>query len=459
MADDTFLSVLLPEVVTEVPGPESKRLAADLRRHESRNVTYVSDHWPVFWERAEGVNVWDVDGNRFLDLTSAFAVAGLGHARPELVQVMSRQASRLLHGMGDVHPSGVKVELCARLSELTFERWGAGPGKVILSTSGAEAVESSLKTALLATGREGILAFEGGYHGLGYGALLPTGIEKFRAPFSSQLVPVSTWLPFPRRDADLEVLRERLKGMAGGRIGAVLVEPIQGRGGVVIPPPGFLGMLREWCDQVGALLVFDEIYTGFNRTGSLFCCEEEGIVPDLICLGKALSGGFPISACVGRAEVMDAWPESTGEALHTSTFLGHPVGCAMALEALRIHQATETRDQVASLADRLGRTLAQLDAPIIREVRGRGAMWGVELAIEAGGREAGRVFAGAVTQFLLERGILILPGGLAGNVLSLSPPFAMRGEEVAHAGAELAEALRVVGLPGATGEAGAGAYE
>ena len=323
-----------PEVVTEIPGPKSTRLAAELRRHESRNVTYLSKEWPVFWERAEGVNVWDVDGNRFLDLTSAFAVAGLGHGRAELVHALTTQAGTLLHGMGDVHPTRLKVDLCAQLSALTYERWGAGEGKTVLSNSGFEAVETALKTAHLATNRRGVLAFEGGYHGLGYGALLPAGFDKFRAPFASQLADLTTLLPFPDSDGDLSATRARLAQLDASEIGVLMVEPIQGRGGIVIPPAGFLSLLRDWCDAHGVILVFDEILTGFYRTGALFACDHEGVVPDLICLGKALSGGFPISACVGKASVMDAWPVSAGEALHTSTFLGHPVGCAMALEAL-----------------------------------------------------------------------------------------------------------------------------
>ena len=136
-----------PEVVTEIPGPKSTRLAAELRRHESRNVTYLSKEWPVFWERAEGVNVWDVDGNRFLDLTSAFAVAGLGHGRAELVHALTTQAGTLLHGMGDVHPTRLKVDLCAQLSALTYERWGAGEGKTVLSNSGFEAVREEVAEA------------------------------------------------------------------------------------------------------------------------------------------------------------------------------------------------------------------------------------------------------------------------------------------------------------------------
>lgn len=420
---------MLPELITEIPGPESGRLAAQIGEYESRNVTFLADDWPVFWERAEGVNVWDVDGNRFLDFTAAFAVAGLGHGRTEVVESAAAQAGQLLHGMGDVHPSRPKADLCRRLSELTFERWGAGRGKTVLSNAGFEAVETALKTAVLATGRPGVVAFEGGYHGLGYGALLPAGFEKFRGPFAGQLADVAHRLPFPVDHPELEAVRNRLEEIDAAAVGAVVVEPIQGRGGIVIPPPGFLALLREWCDRAGALLVFDEIYTGFQRTGRWFACEHEGIVPDLICLGKALSGGFPISACVGKASVMDAWPPSTGEALHTSTFLGHPVGCAMALESLRLHQLPATAEQVAACGARMEAVLKGLAGPGIRAVRGCGAMWALEFAAAGAGAAAARR--------LLADGILLLPAGPHGEVLAFTPPFGIGEGEIDFLGSRL----------------------
>ncbi|YCM46056.1 aspartate aminotransferase family protein [Verrucomicrobiaceae bacterium 227] len=411
---------MFPELNTSIPGPGSLELAEKLREHESRNVTYVDPSWPVFWDRAEGTNVWDVDGNRFLDFTSAFGVAGLGHRNVEVVAAMQAQSEKLLHGMGDVHPTALKVELCARLSEMTFERWGAGMGKVVLSNSGFEAVESALKTARLATGKSGVVAFSNGYHGLGYGSLLGTDLEKFRGPFVDQLAEVTTRLPYGEFDDP---------DPAG--IGAVLVEPIQGRGGKIIPPPEFLPKLRAWCDRHGVILIFDEIYTGFHRSGKLFACEWDGVVPDLICVGKALSGGFPISACVGKAEVMDAWPESTGEALHTSTFLGHPVGCAMALKSLEILQRDETVALVAKTGHLLEEKLRALTWSSIQEVRGRGLMWGVELHENAG----------PLLARLLQKGLIFLADGPQGNVLSFTPPFILKEEEMDFALAAIEEAL------------------
>ena len=248
------------------------------------------------------------------------------------------------------------------MSRITFERWAkAKPaassqldtGKVIFSNSGFEAVESALKTAMLATGKRGVIAFEGAYHGLGYGALNATHREYFRGPFRSQLARVRPFRAIPNRrrraDKSVRLVTSLLKSVtAFGRfsrekIGAILVEPIQARGGCNVPPKNFLPLLRQVCDEHGALLILDEIYTGFGRTGKWFACEHSGVVPDLICLGKALTGGFPLSACVGRADLMDAaWPASTGEAIHTSTFLGHPVGCAMALAQISEIRRLET---------------------------------------------------------------------------------------------------------------------
>ena len=322
---------MLPELHTSIPGPESLRLAARLKEVECRNTTYLSPDWPVFWEKAEGVNVWDADGNRLLDFTSAFGVATLGHGFS--ARAAEAQAGQLIHAMGDVHPARLKVELCERLSAITFERWTGEKGKTLLGNAGFEAVEAALKTAVMVTGRSDILSFEGAYHGLGYGALLGAGIEWFRAPFEKQLSRVTTWLPFPGNgdEPSWQNFLTALSSVDPATIGAVLVEPMQGRGGIMIPPMEFLRELRSWCDQHGAVLILDEIYTGLNRTGKLFGCDWSSVVPDLICLGKSLSGGFPISACVGKASIMDAWPETHGEALHTSTFLGNPLGCAMAI--------------------------------------------------------------------------------------------------------------------------------
>jgi len=300
----------------------------------------------------------------------------------------------------------------------------------LLSSSGSDAVETAIKTALLATGRAGILAFEGAYHGLSLGALDCTWREDFRAPFQARL-------PHKTRFARYGDLADvsRIAREHGDEIGALLVEPVQGRGGERVPPQGFLTGLRRLCDEHGWLLIADEIYTGFGRTGATFACDHEGVIPDLLCVGKGLASGMPISACLGRREVFDAWPISQGEALHTQTFLGHPVSCAAALASLEVSEsldlASRSRELGAKALDRLSRTLSGCSA--IRDVRGRGLMIGIEC-------ESADVSL-AVTQQLLEAGYVLLPSGEGGRVISLTPPLVIGEKTFLEACDVLAEVL------------------
>ena len=412
---------MLPLLKTRVPGPRSRALARQLRQHECRNTTFVSANWPIFWERARGCNVWDADGNRFLDLTAAFGVAGVGHSNPRVTAAARRQLGRLAHAMGDVHPNELKVRLGCELSELTFGRWSRQSklrnqkSKILLANSGSEAVETALKTAMLATGRPGVIAFVGAYHGLTYGALDATAWNYFRAPFHPQL-PGFTVHVAPAESAVRAAFEQSGRG-----IGAVIVEPIPGRGGMVMPPAGFLPMLRRVCDEHGALLIADEIFTGFCRTGRWFAVEHWDVTPDLICVGKAMSNGFPIAACVGRDGVMDAWPESTGEALHTSTHLGNPLGCAMALAAIAEMKRLKLDERACRLQDRL-------------PGRGLGFMKGVQLPDAAACHRA--------VQRLLRRGIIALGGGEHGNVLTLTPPLTISDQELDCAAEEIARATK-----------------
>jgi 4-aminobutyrate aminotransferase-like enzyme len=437
-----------------------------LRNYESRNVTFLDPDgsWPIVWRRARGVHVWDADGKRYLDLTAAFGVAAAGHAHPRVIAAGQRQLARLPHAMGDVHPHEPKARLARELSRITFERWTAGgsgqrgrkprrvTGKVIFCNSGFEAVEAALKTAMLATGNAGVVVFEGAYHGLGYGALNATHRRHFRGPFLPQLRGFGRFAPFPsaatepaagRQDAAalrrVAVRIERL--FRRHAIGAILVEPIQVRGGVRMPPPGFLPLLRRLCDRHGALLILDEIYTGFGRTGRWFACEHAGVVPDVICLGKALTGGFPLSACVGRADVMDrAWPASAGEAIHTSTFLGNPVGCAMALGQI----ATMRRLGLAGRSARLGpRLLALLEAqtasPGLRiAARGLGLLAGLELRLPDGSPATAEALR--VIKAMLRCGFILLPEGEDANVISFTPPLTITEKQMK----ETVDALRRV---------------
>jgi 4-aminobutyrate aminotransferase/(S)-3-amino-2-methylpropionate transaminase len=393
-----------PELRTAVPGPASLDCARRLARVECPEVTDPSE--PLFWRSGSGANVWDVDGNRLVDLTAGFGAAVLGYAHPEVSQAIAAQAQRLQHALGDVCPADVRVELLEAL-----ERVLPGDlGHAILSASGSDAVESALKTASIATGRPGVVAFEGAYHGLSLGALDATHRADFREPFRARLAQRTCFAPW----GDSRAVRALLER---GDVGAILFEPIQGRGGLRLSPPGFVRELRALADAHGALLVADEVYTGLGRTGHWLACEAEGVLPDVVALGKALGGGLPLSACAGRAAVMNAWPASRGEALHTHTHLGNPVTCAAGLATLRVVE----REGLVERARLEGeRWLAALRAELegregVREVRGRGLLVGIELDSGERARQAARD--------LLRQGWITATEGPRADVIALSPPL------------------------------------
>jgi 4-aminobutyrate aminotransferase-like enzyme len=413
-------------IVTPIPGPRSVELARRLRASEARGVTYIAGDFPTFWSHASGATVTDVDDNRYLDLTSAFGVATTGHANPAVARAIAAQAARLPHGMGDVHPTAIKTELLERLAALApLER----PATFLCST-GAEAVEFALKTALLWTGKPNAIAFHGAYHGLAHGALEVTGIAKFRDPFAAQLRGATSFVDFPRAGDPASLARTLAQIEAAlvrdARIGALVVEPIQGRAGVVVPPDRFLRALRSLADERAFALIVDEIFTGFGRTGERFALEREGIRPDLLCVGKALAGGFPLAATIGCGAAMDAWAPSSGEALHTSTYLGNPMACAAALANLD----EMTRLDVVARARALGRRIEpRLRALAQRrpgaEVRGRGALWGLDLHDPA--------LAQRTVVRALERGLVVLPSGLRPETLTLAPPLTIDDAQVDRA--------------------------
>lgn len=432
----------------------TKQTLALLRRYESRNVTCLDPDgtWPIVWERAKEVHVWDAEGKKYLDLTAAFGVAAAGHANSRVVRAGQQQMAKLLHAMGDVHPHELKARLARELSRLTFERWSRDTrstphasrltGKTIFNNSGFEAVEAALKTAMLATGKRGVIAFEGAYHGLGYGTLNTTHREHFRGPFRSQLREFGHFVPFPTNAIQLAQVEKLVRQiLRRDKIGAILVEPIQARGGINIPPPEFLPHLRKLCDEHGALLILDEIYTGFGRTGKWFACEHGGVVSDIICLGKALTGGFPLSACVGRADVMDAaWPASQGEAIHTSTFLGHPVGCAMALAQIAEIRRLKLVNQSARRGEFLLKTLAGIHASrVTHHSRGLGLMAGLELRQLDGSPATHESLR--VIKAMLHRRFILLPEGEHANVISLTPPLTISEAQLERTIRTLAEVL------------------
>ncbi|MCU0670938.1 MAG: aspartate aminotransferase family protein [Myxococcota bacterium] len=418
---------LPPLLVTEVPGPRSRAWAERLARVESRNVTALAPDVPIFWERAAGSNVWDADGNRFVDLGAGFGVANAGHAHPRVVAALRDQSERLLHAMGDLHPATVKVEL---LEALVRRFPGGAPARAVLGSSGSDAVECALKTAQLATGRAGVVAFEGAYHGLGYGALDTTWRALFRQPFAARLPGATVFARFGDAADARRAARE-----SRTPIGAVLVEPIQGRGGERIPPDGFLRELRALCDAEGWRLIAVEVYTGVGRTGRWFACEHEGVVPDLLCVGKGLASGMPISACIGTEAVMRAWPDPAGEAMHTQTFLGHPPGCAAALASMAV---LEDEKLVARAAELGAIALAELRRRLagrahLRDVRGRGLL----LAVECDTGETALRACGEA----LRRGVIVVPSGDRGEVVAITPPLSIERDLLLLALGLLAEAL------------------
>jgi 4-aminobutyrate aminotransferase/(S)-3-amino-2-methylpropionate transaminase len=411
------------------PGPRSIELARQLAEVEAPGVNTVSPgrsplEGPILWQEALGANVLDVDGNLYIDLTSGFGVAAVGHRHPRVVAALVEQSGRLLHGLGDVHAHPGRVELASRLAALA----PMPETQVFFATSGAEAVEVAVKTAILSTGRPGILAFDPAYHGTTLGALAATSRPEFRRPFARHLHPHLRRLPFgaPAGEVERELYR--------GDVSCVLVEPIVGREGVLVPPSGWLAEIADVCREHGALLAVDEIFTGFGRTGSLFAVESEGVIPDLLCCGKALGGGVPIAAVLGRRGLFQGW-SVPGEALHTSTFLGSPLSCAAALAVLDILIEEDLPARAARLGETLGQRLGAWQArfPQVTDVRGRGLLWGIELASRG---EAKRLVASA-----LARGVLLLAGGPEGRVAQIVPPLNIDGGQLSLAIGILEDAL------------------
>jgi acetylornithine/succinyldiaminopimelate/putrescine aminotransferase len=417
---------LPPEIVVPPPGPRSRELSAALGRFEAPGINTLAAGEPaILWEEARGANVRDVDGNLYIDLTAGFGVAAVGHRHPRVVAAVREQAGRLLHGLGDVMAHPLRVELARRLVAIA----PVDDPQVFFSISGSEAVEIALKTALGATGKPGILAFEPSYHGLTLGALNVTSRREFREPFAAHLHGHVRRLPFAGDLAQVE------QALESGGMGAVIVEPIVGREGVLIPPAGWLAGLAGICRQHGTLLIADEIFTGFGRAGSLFAVEPEGVRPDILCCGKALGGGLPIAAVIARRDLFRCW-ETAGEARHTATFLANPLACAAALATLDVLQEEDLSARAVRLGEVLGRRLATWPDrfPDVEEVRGRGLLWGIQLRT----KEIAKSWMLAAWS----RGILLLAGGPEGRVAQLVPPLTVKEEQLEEAMEILEESLK-----------------
>lgn len=424
----------LPDVKVPPPGPRSRELAARLEavespafeaRRDARTKTSGAEQAPIVYARGSGSNVFDVDGNRYVDLTAGFGALVLGHGPNAAIDAASAAMKDLPLALGDVYASELKVRACEAIAAL-FPEPGA---RVMLGLSGADAVTCALKTAALATKRMGVVAFEGAYHGLSYGPLAACGLApSFREPFAGQLGVKVTFAPYPSMsdprgastalDETLSAVRAALKT---GDVGAVLVEPLLGRGGCVVPPAALLPALRSLADEADALLVFDEVWTGIGRSGAMLASEEAGVIADVMCLGKGLGGGIPISACVGRARAMEAWGAHGGGAIHTGTHFGSPPACAAALatlDAVRGGLAQRAAEVGAKWSEELGAAGAASKVPWT--VSGRGLMVGL--------RFADAKTALAIARALLQRGYVVLTGGMRGDVLTLSPPLTIAPE-------------------------------
>ena len=411
-----------PDVRVPPPGPQSRALAARLAAVESpsfdarrrgRREQSGADQSPIVYARGDGANVYDVDGNRYVDLVAGFGALLLGHAPAQVVAAVEEQSERLWLALGDVYASDAKVVLCERLAALMP---GVG-ARVMLGSSGADAVTAALKTAVLATGKAGVVAFEGAYHGLSHGPLAACGLSAgFREPFAGQLGQNVSFAPYPADDATLGASLAAVdRAVAAGGVGAVLVEPVLGRGGCIVPPRGFLPGLRTICDRAGALLVCDEIWTGLGRSGAWLASADDGVLADVVCLGKGLGGGLPISACIGSDKAMSGWGAHGGATIHTGTHFGSPLACAAAVATLEAVEGARLPERARTVGERWRARLERATSGGgVSAVRGRGLMVGV--ALEGG---AGRALG--VTRKLLDLGWIVLTGGVAGDVLTLTP--------------------------------------
>jgi 4-aminobutyrate aminotransferase len=409
--------------ITKIPGPKAR---AVLAREQRRVTPALTRLYPLVVDRGEGCWVWDVDGNRYLDFTAGIAVNALGYAHPKLLAAIEAQSRQLIHfSAADFH-----YPIYSELAEV-LARIAPGPGdkKVFLCNSGAEAIEAAIKLARHHTRRPRLIAFYDAFHGRTLGALSLTASKLWQQRGFGTLLAGVTHIEFSH--AGVDTLEQTLfrTNVPPEEVAAIVFEPIQGEGGCRMPEPDLLPRLRRVCDQHGILLVADEVQTGLGRTGRMFAVEHWDVVPDILCLAKALGGGLPLGAIVAPAKVMD-WPVGA----HTSTFGGNPVACAaglVVLDALEGGLLEKGRDVGAHLRRGLEK-LAKHHA-ILSGVRGLGMMLGFEV-IEPGGGEPSPERRNAILQRCFERGLLLLGGGR--NVVRLTPPLVLTREE-ADAGLEI----------------------
>jgi 4-aminobutyrate aminotransferase / (S)-3-amino-2-methylpropionate transaminase / 5-aminovalerate transaminase len=429
-------------LVTEVPGPRSRELAG---RRAAAVPAAVSTTLPVFVTQAGGGVLVDVDGNSLIDLGSGIAVTNVGNAAPPVVAAVREQVSRFTHTCFMVTPYEEYVAVCEQLNALTP---GEHAKRTALFNSGAEAVENAVKIARHVTRRQAVVVFEHGYHGRTNLTLALTAKNmpyKHRfGPFAPEIYRAPTSYPY-RDPAGMTGAQAAARTMAqveaqigADNVAAVVIEPIHGEGGFIEPAPGFLPALAQWCRTSGALMVADEIQTGFCRTGDWFACQDEDVVPDLVTTAKGIAGGLPLAAVTGRAEVMDA--------VHVGglggTYGGNPVACAAALASISIMKELD----LATAARRIGAMILprlrdlQHRRPGIGDVRGRGAMIAIEF-VRPGTAEPDPVRTRQVIQACHAAGVVVLGCGTFGNVIRLLPPLVIGGDLLAEGLDVLEEAI------------------
>ncbi|HEV3096630.1 MAG TPA: 4-aminobutyrate--2-oxoglutarate transaminase [Candidatus Dormibacteraeota bacterium] len=432
------------------PGPRSSELQAERDRYLPRG---MASTMPVFAAAGSGATLTDVDGNQYIDFATGISVMNVGHSHPRVVKAIVDQAQRLVHSGAPVMMPEGYVRLARRLCEITP---GTFPKKALLVNSGAEAIENAVKVVRQATGRPAIISFHNSFHGRTLMSMTLTGkVSPYRQNFGPW-APEVYQVPYPyeyRRPAGMgaeslggscvEAIRQLFKTtVPADRVAGILVEPVQGEGGFVVPPPDFLPGLRKLCTEYQIPLIADEVQTGFGRTGKMFAIEHTGVEPDLIVLAKTLGGGLPIGTVVGRSELMDATnPGGLG-----GTFGGNPVACAAALAVIEVL----LDEQLPARGARLGqRALARMRGWMERfrsigDVRGIGAMVAMELVTDRTTREP----AGTLTNNLLRQchthGLVLLKAGLYDNVIRLLFPLVISEQELDRGLDILEEALSAV---------------
>ncbi|MGC2485554.1 MAG: 4-aminobutyrate--2-oxoglutarate transaminase [Acidimicrobiales bacterium] len=431
------------KVITDLPGPKSQALHA---RRQAVVSSGLSVGFPVYIDRAEGAIVVDVDGNQLLDLGSGIAVTGIGHAVPALVEAVSEQVARFTHTCFMVNPYESYVEVCEALSDLTpgtFAKTSA------LFNSGAEAIENAVKIARLATGKPAIIVFEHAYHGRTNLTMALTAKnmpykDRF-GPFAPEVYRVPMSYPFrdglSGPDAAARAIKIIESEIGVHNVAAVLIEPIQGEGGFVVPADGFLPALSAWTSANGVVFIADEIQSGFARTGEWFAVNHEGVVPDLITTAKGLAGGMPLAGVTGRAELMNAVHEGG----LGGTYGGNPVAAAASLATIQTIKDWNLLERARAIGETMRSTLEDLakDVSIIGEVRGRGAMQAIEL-VEPGTKTPNAVAAKAVLAYCQQQGVIALLCGTDGNVLRLLPPLIISDEQLADGLAVVSAGVRSV---------------